>query len=279
MSDYDTATAEIHPNPPDVTDDAKLRVLDAADEADRNAVIGHTHVRIRPDETESEEAERQRRREHRAKELLKRGQTRDGPLRPLLRPKLPVILLLSNLAGCGVLVILYMLGAPFWVCALAYAIVLSMAILGYVLMELMLRYPCIVNTLLLGTGICEDLRRTSRAAELDDLLVPSTEEGGAGLPLDPPGIIVTDAGPARSSANSASVWNLWGLFAGPGRPSDYLEWDRARYGVGGTTTDGERAKAAAQSYCKAVMDDLESAQEATREQLRKQQQQQEGDDV
>ncbi len=254
----------------DVTDDANLRPLDAANEAEKNAVLGHTHARIRPtDPAEAEAAagggEKERRRKHRATELLKRGTTRDGHLRPLLRPKLPVILLLAAVIACVTSTVFYAMGAPAWLCAGMGAVVLAASILGYAFTELMIRYPCIINALLIGTGICEDAHRTPTADQVEEMLVPVDQE---------------DAAAAAAAAAGPSFWNCCCEFFLSRDTSAYLAWDRPRYSSsssrrsGGAGADvphhstppptvGEQAKTAAQNYVNSVVRDLEVAQEAT----------------
>ena len=260
----------------DVTDDANLRPLDAANEAEKNAVLGHTHARIRPtDPAEAEAAagggEKERRRKHRATELLKRGTTRDGHLRPLLRPKLPVILLLATIIACVASTIFYAMGAPAWLCTGMGAIVLATSILGYAITELMIRYPCIINVLLIGTGICEDVHRTPTADQVEELLIP---------PPPPPSSLDQCSG-----GDGPSFWNFCCEFFFSRDTSAYREWDRSRYsssssssssGSGGGNssgshlppTVGEQAKTAAKNYAESVMVDLEVAQEATRQYLK-----------
>ncbi len=272
MTDADEATAG---HQSDLVDNDKLRVLDAAADAEKNTVLGHTHARIRPplpDDADAEAGEKERHRKHRARELLKRGKTRDGRLVPLLRPKLPVILLLATIIACVASTFFYAMGAPAWLCTGMGAIVLATSILGYAITELMIRYPCIINVLLIGTGICEDVHRTPTADQVEELLIP---------PPPPPSSLDQCTG-----GDGPSFWNCCCEFFFSRDTSAYREWDRSRYssssssssssGSGGGNssgshlppTVGEQAKTAAKNYAESVMVDLEVAQEATRQYLK-----------
>jgi len=147
------------PAPIDTKDRSRLRVLDVAEEAKQNAVIGVTHVRRTPADIADSEERLANRRNRRAVKRIHRGDDDDDfETLAIVRPKYGILLVLSFISCVFILVSMQQLGIPLWICCLMAASLMLFAIFCCAVTEFLIQYPWITEFILFRTGLFDDLR-------------------------------------------------------------------------------------------------------------------------